>query len=204
MSCQVNETYVFGVLDWFRSLFIKQRDNFIKFNRFNNIIMGEDLELTANDWLLIFLKLNDRDPIKGRLMFVKMLFVANKEVLDNKLDKVFNFYPDKHGPYSKVFAQSLLELKNKELIAEKLLKKDFSYTYTYNLTEKGDSSIKNNFDSLDKSIQKRLSLLKKAFLEQGYMKVLRYVYQKYSEYTTASLIKENIPTFCGESTNYLF
>ena len=113
-------------------------------------------------------------------MFVKMLFVANKEILNNQLDDLFQFYPDKHGPYSMIFAKCLEMLKKEELITEKKIKQEFTLAYEYKMSEKGNEVIKDKLRLLNEELLKKLNALKSAFLSQGYNKVLRYIYQKYN------------------------
>lgn len=154
--------------------------------------MGALPKLECKDWILIFLRLNDNEVIRGRLMFIKLLFIANKEVLNNEIDGIFQFYPDKHGPYSRAFPKCIENLKQEQLITEKTYKTDFTMTYEYEITPKGINSINSKLQLLNEELTNRLKSLKSAFISQGYTKVLRYVYLNYPEYTTASIIRDDV------------
>lgn len=170
---------------------------FIKMGKFiNDNVSKQNMEvfsdISCEEWILLFLRCNNNQPINGRLMFVKMLFVADKEIFQGELNKKFIFYPDKHGPYSKLFPQCLSNLKETRLITEQEIRYDFSSSYEYKITPQGVEIINPKLSLINPEILKRLEALKSAFLSQGHKKVLRYVYQKYPEYTTSSIIKDDV------------
>lgn len=192
MSCKVSVTLeVFAMWLWLRRICLGTEDTFINEHRYSRYMTG-DGDFSSGDWLLIFLNLNKSQPIRGRLLFVKMLFVSNKELLNGSLEELFRFYPDKHGPYSKVFQSCLIGLQSEKMVEERELKSDNGRAYEYNITKMGQDKIHDRFASLDPTLIKQLSELKRAFINLGFMKVLRYVYQKYPEYTTESIIKEDV------------
>ncbi|PIU02547.1 MAG: hypothetical protein COT55_02910, partial [Candidatus Diapherotrites archaeon CG09_land_8_20_14_0_10_32_12] len=86
-----------------------------------------------------------------------MLFVANKELLNNTLDKLFNFYPDKNGPYSKTFQPCLNSLSQKGLVSELIKQTEMGNAYEYKLTTEGIEKANTPCDKLDSDLKKKLS-----------------------------------------------
>ena len=94
----------------------------------------QQTNLSTEDWVLALLSVVDQ-PIYGRLMLVKEVFLIAKEI-DPKLDKELDFFPYDLGPYSKVLAQKLNEMVSQGLI-EVGSKEGEDGEYVFSLTDKG-------------------------------------------------------------------
>jgi uncharacterized protein YwgA len=152
--------------------------------------------LTPEDWILAFFYAgpdrNKRNPeINGMLMLTKQFFVFIKEI-KNDLDGVFNFYPYDYGPYSLVL-QDLIDKLNKEGYIEV---KIYEERRDFILTDKGVERAKKTYEKLDDKTKQTLEKLRREATQLGYSGVLRYVYSRYPEYTTASKIRERVLNEC--------
>lgn len=149
-------------------------------------------EVSPKDWVLIFLSsgfetTEDEPSIQGWLMFTKQFFVFVKEV-KKELDAIFNFVPYDYGPYSFILQEDVEELVSKDYI--KVINNGDRKDYF--LTEKGREKAEECKKSVpDKTLQ-TISNLRKEATQLGYSGILRYVYTKYPEYTSASKIKEKV------------
>ena len=148
--------------------------------------------LTPEDWVLAFFYAcpdkEIRNPeINGTLMFIKQFFVFIKEIKKD-LDPIFSFIPYDYGPYSFVLKKAIDELVKEGYIIEKQSQDRVDYF----LTEKGIQRAKDLQTHIDEKILKKLENLRKDATQLGYSGVLRYVYTKYPEYTTASKIKQSV------------
>lgn len=148
----------------------------------------------AENWLLALLYANNQTPIYGKLMFVKELFIAANEVdeISEQLSNVFRFYPDKYGPYSQIFDNTLKKLKKEGLIEVKEEKISGSRRYIFKLTEKGKESASIFYNSLPDNVKYKLAKLKRGAEQLGYIGILKHVYTHYPRYAIVSKIKENI------------
>ena len=148
----------------------------------------------AENWLLALLYANNQKPIYGKLMFVKELFIAANEIdeISEQLLNVFRFYPDRYGPYSKIFDNTLEKLKNEGLIDVKEEKISESHRYVFKLTEKGKNVAAIFYNSLPDNVKYKLARLKRGAEQLGYIGILKHVYTHYPRYAIVSKIKENI------------
>ncbi len=146
-------------------------------------------EINPEEWILVFFyaggKLNFK--IIGTLMLVKQFFVFVKEI-NKELDSVFNFIPYYYGPYSFVLINKIDYLTTNKLIE----KKNIGGKVEYKLTTNGIEKSKQLWKYMDSSIAKKIINLRKDGTQLGYSGILRYIYSRYPEYTTASKIKEKI------------
>ncbi len=148
--------------------------------------------LTPEDWILAFFYAGpDRDKrnpeINGMLMLTKQFFVFVKEIKKD-LEGVFNFFPYDYGPYSSVL-QNLINKLNKEGYIEI---KTSGERQDFILTDKGVDRAKKVYEKLDEKTKKTLEKLRRDATQLSYSGVLRYVYSRYPEYTTASKIRERV------------
>lgn len=147
--------------------------------------------LDPNQWLLVLLEANDAQPILGKTVFIKQLFVMGKELFSD-IDEKFHFYPYNYGPYSSQFEHSL-----NQLIDEELIKVTFSdretpdnRRYDYSLTPKGKKVAEQIFSKLPLESQKSVTRYKRTLTKLGFFGLLNYVYSNYPEYAVNSkLIK---------------
>jgi len=151
-----------------------------------------DEQVSPEDWILAFFYAGpDRDvrqpQINGFLMFTKQFFVFVKEI-KKELDPFFNFVPYDYGPYSFVLKELIDKLIKEGYIEIKQSdeRKDFF------LTEKGSVRAKRVFEKMDKKTEKNLFNLRKEATQLGYAGVLRYVYSRYPEFTSASKIRGKV------------
>ena len=163
--------------------------NKLRKNSENNM---EKIQPNPEDWVLAFFYAGpDRDErhpeINGMLMLTKQFFVFIKEIRKD-LEDVFNFIPYDYGPYSFVL-QKIVDKLNKEGYLKIEVyedRKDFI------LTDKGMIRAKKVYEKLDKKTIMTLEKLRQDATQLGYSGVLRYVYLRYPEYTTASKIREKV------------
>ena len=147
---------------------------------------------SPEEWVLIFFyagaENSENNPIiNGFLMFTKQFFVFVKEIKKD-LDKQFNFIPYDYGPYSFVLKRNIDDLSKKGSIEIKR----YDDRQDFILTETGIKKSRILFDSLDDKTKQALQNLRHEATELGYRGVLRYVYSRYPEYTTASKIRERV------------
>lgn len=155
-------------------------------------LIDMDGQISPEDWILAFFYAgpdrNIRKPeINGFLMFTKQFFVFVKEVR-KELDPIFNFIPYDYGPYSFILKKLIDNLVKDGYI--EIRSSDERKDYI--LTQKGIDKGKIIFDSLDKKTERNLENLRKEATQLGYSGVLRYVYSRYPEFTSASKIREKV------------
>lgn len=68
-------------------------------------------DLTAKDFILLLLNVDNQKPIEGKLFIQKEIFLIVKEVY-NDLEDELNFIAYNYGPYSKPLNILLKELEN--------------------------------------------------------------------------------------------
>jgi len=154
--------------------------------------MRLESNISPEDWILIFLyagpdRETTRPSILGTLMFTKQFFVFVKEIKED-LEGTFKFIPYYYGPYS-VFLQRQLDTLSKNgyiEVVENEGRKDFI------IAEKGIEKIKNLYGALDKGTKIKIENLRREATQLGYSGVLRYVYSRYPEFTTASKIRGEV------------
>lgn len=148
------------------------------------VVHDKKTNLTNQDWVLVFLSLNNNQKICGKPMFNKLLFTADKDFLSGQLDGVFRFQPHMNGPYTRKFDTTITSLLKKDYI--EMNEKESTEGYVrveYTLTAKGVVKANTALKQLDTAIVNQLKKLKATFIKKGYSNVLRQVYEKYPEYT---------------------
>ncbi len=176
-------------------LYIKYMRNNHTEHIYIDIISNRDYmvePLTPEEWVLAFFYAGpDRDKkppeISGTLMLTKQFFVFIKEVKKD-LEDVFKFIAYDYGPYSFVL-QNLIDKLSKEGYIEVRI---FEEKRDFVLTEKGIERGKKAYEKLDEKTRVTLEKLRHDATQLGYSGVLRYVYSRYPEYTTASKIRERV------------
>jgi len=151
-------------------------------------------ELTAEEWILMFLLARQKSEIHGKLMFVKELFIASNEIeeISQNLREIFKFYPSHYGPYSDVFENSL---RNLEAVGDIITKEETINAKTriiYGITEKGEKRIQIVYGKLPEIVRERISKLKKGADQLGYVGILKHVYTHYPKYIIRSRIKGEV------------
>lgn len=122
------------------------------------------------------------DSIQGATRFQKLVFLAQEET---NLDDIFEFEPDKYGPFSAELAQTLDVLEQNGFI-----KKDVETNisgqerYDYRLTPRGHNAASNMVD--DQKYEKLLEegkKIKERHNRKSLDTLLKYVYRKYPDMT---------------------
>jgi uncharacterized protein YwgA len=150
-------------------------------------VTEQQTSLSAEDWVLALLSVVDQ-PIYGRLMLVKEIFLIAKE-FDPKLDKDLDFFPYDLGPYSKVLARKLNEMVSQGLI-EVRSREGEEGEYVFSLTDKGRVEGQRALAALPQSIRELLQRKRRGWDQLGYRGIVRLVYSKYPEYAGKSKIRE--------------
>lgn len=141
-------------------------------------------DLTAKDFILLLLSVDNQKPIDGNLFIQKEMFLIVKEVY-SELEDELNFIAYNYGPYSKELVILLEDLEENSLIEI-----DNSDGNKYQITDKGMEYLKNK--SFSNDIKQKIHNLKAGSNKLGYKGLLRYVYFTYPEYTENSKIKNDI------------
>ncbi len=147
-------------------------------------------------YLLLLLNANDASPIKHKLRLQKLMFLLQKEIIEERglqpsLEK-YNFDAYNYGPFSDDLIDDIEFLKDLNLIEVS----SENNTEVYRITEKGKKFLRNFLSKIPESQLKlikpfinELEKLKRKWNNVPLNKLLRYVYEKYPEYTEKSLIK---------------
>lgn len=147
-----------------------------------------DLSIEESIYSLLYADYNRF--IKGRLVFVKEIFLLCKEILPC-IESKFNFFPSHFGPFSIPLAKEIDKMKNDEKIkVEYLINELGDPVYRFSLTNNGISEAKKVFESLPCGLKNKLILERKKWDSYGYTGIIRYVYSRYPEYTENSKIKD--------------
>jgi|SRR5438445_9019107 len=147
----------------------------------------QQTNLSTEDWVLALLSVVDQ-PIYGRLMLVKEVFLIAKEI-DPKLDKELDFFPYDLGPYSRVLAQKLNEMVSQGLI-EVRSREGEEGEYVFSLTDKGRTEGQRVLGTLPQDVRELLQKKRRGWDQLGYRGIVRLVYSKYPEYAGKSKIRE--------------
>jgi uncharacterized protein YwgA len=157
---------------------------------------------------------NENEEIVGNTRLDKLMFLLEKETsLKRYIETDFKFDAYKFGPYSSELFDSvqalvnagLIEIKRSESeeyldeadryqIEQQLEENDESpkTTVIYSLTPEGKIVASVLFQSLSKTEQEELVSIKKTFNSINLKRLLQYVYRRYPESASQSVIKEEI------------
>jgi len=131
--------------------------------------------------------------IRGRTRFMKLLFLQKNE-LEMIEGPFYKFRPWDYGPFSKKFCEDAEELEHDGLLDIKLLRYKIDefregVLYIYSLTSNGrdlaEKLLKNSSPDIKETIESRL----KSFNEMPLFDLLRYVYDRYPNYLTRSILE---------------
>lgn len=149
-------------------------------------------QFSPDEWILIFFYASpDKNlpKVNGILMLNKQFFVFVKEIRKD-LDAVFKFAPLEFGPHSFVLMENINELIKRDLI--KTYTNSIDKRTDFALSEMGIEQAKKLYEKLDNDTKIKLETLRNEANKSGYSGVLRYIYSRYPEYTTASKDKLKI------------
>lgn len=131
-------------------------------------------------------------PVRGKLMLMKTMFIAAKEIVP-EADQVLAFYPKDYGPFSREVAKAVEDLAKKGLIVARGGGEDRETDRTdFYLAPAGSEQGEKVFLRLQPESQERLRELRAGAEEMGYSGIVRYVYAKYPEYISASKIRKAV------------
>lgn len=158
------------------------------------------------------------ESIQGRVRIMKLLFLMKMDAgLDRYISDYYAFAPYKLGPFEKAVYDDLDALVERNIIERKpakenqlglesrLLKElegeesiDFDRTKSnaiYTLTDTGKKFARayaKGAEQVDATILNKIRYIKSTWASQPLRRLLKYVYEKYPEYTTESEILEKV------------
>ena len=151
-------------------------------------------DLSIEDLVILLLGVTeDNAPVYGRTLLVKEIFLTIQEVLTKHSIKFQDpvFVPYKYGPYSFNLIDAVESMAMRGYIVRK--GKRGTRKEMFCLTDKGREVYKKLKDKISKRYPEFLKDLKEKRIgwdELGTEGILRYVYQKYPNYTERSKILE--------------
>jgi len=150
------------------------------------------IKMERSDWLITILhsqagrKGKIDDPIEGSIRLMKDVFLLFKEGNVELPNFYADFVPYLYGPCSFIVYRDLVDLKKSGLIDEmKLPNKRWS---TFRLTTKGQEKAEEIFNVLSEEVKKRIMEIKGLVDGFSFLSLLLYVYNRYPEYMTKSII----------------
>jgi hypothetical protein len=150
-------------------------------------------DFNASQWIIAWLALGNRFPIKGKTVFVKQLFVTGKELVPH-IDHLFGFFPHRFGPYSFVFDSALKEVVEKgfvEVTPHQESADDAPIRpprLDYRLSPAGEIEASRLFGKIPEESWIALEQYRKMLSRMGFWGLLTYVYSNYPQYTMFSEI----------------
>ena len=131
-------------------------------------------------------------PIRGKLMLMKTMFIAAKEIVP-EADKALAFYPKDYGPFSRHVAVGVEHLVRSGFVLARGAGEERETDRTdFSLTPTGKAQASQLFERLPAEVRKRIGELRDGAEEMGYTGIVRYVYAMYPEYISASKIRKAI------------
>lgn len=154
----------------------------------------EGVTRTVEDWILILLAVTENKAISGKLMFVKELFLLEKEVfpLITGRNESFQFYPYDYGPYSTKFARKLNELIREEYVEAIPIPETDEENFQFKLTEAGLRKAEEAMKKVTPEFVEMLRNKRRGWDQLGHFGITRRVYSRYPEYTIRSKIREEV------------
>jgi uncharacterized protein YwgA len=151
-------------------------------------------EFDASQWIAIWLALDNQSPVRGKTAFVKQLFVISKENVP-AIDRTFQFFPHRYGPYSKVFELTLTKMIRDGLVRETANQEFEGLTSTkaprldYELTPQGTALAGQLVSKIPSPQRMTLDSNKRLLSQMGFWGLIHYVYNNYPEYAIFSEIE---------------
>ena len=129
-------------------------------------------KLSAKDFILLLLNVDNQKPIEGNLFIQKEMFLIVKEVYAG-IEKELQFVAYNYGPFSQQLVNLLEELEENALIE----KNQTEGNNQYKITKKGMNYLKTK--NFSKEVLQKIHNLKVGSNKLGYKGLLRYVYFTY-------------------------
>lgn len=151
-------------------------------SKFKERMLRELKEDVVKKYSLLLLNAIDNEPIKGKTIFMKELFLISKNILE--LEEITDFEADNYGPSSDYVSNTLEDLE-----VVKLLNK---INGRYMLTDSGKEIV----DIIKKDISENeidmIEDMKRLCNNLNTDEILALVYYTYPEMTIESLVKDKI------------
>ncbi len=138
---------------------------------------------------LILLLINQLEYVRGKTRLQKLLFLlTSKFNLKNNL----NFQPNRYGPFSSNLNEEIKNLMDQGLIKETNDRESKELGYLYTINDQKQEEINKKIAKMDSSVINKLHEIVEEFGKMPLNKLLKYVYQRYPEFTTKSLWRGEI------------
>lgn len=138
-------------------------------------------------WILLLLWVNDNDPIKGRIRFIKEFFLFSIKFKEDLFD-ASQFFPYYFGPYSARVAYRINVLKSQNFITPFYKNMDWYYT----LSDRGIEIAELYAQEIASKEKEEIAKIKSNNRNLGLKDLLKEIYLHYDEYTARSLIKDQV------------
>lgn len=147
--------------------------------------------LSLDELILISLYAQQNNPIFGKTVFVKEIFVIYEEIFKNLTNFMIQdgeYYAYKYGPYSEKVEETVDDMMWSGNVHIHGRKADQSKVYS--LSEEGKERAKLLYEKLPKEVQTKLTETRMELDQLGHNGIINYVYHNYEKYTSESNIKE--------------
>lgn len=157
-----------------------------------------------NDTDLAFLLFHHAEEIEGTTELQKLFFLLQEETDFDEVyeDVCFEFEPYKYGPFSEQIYDELelligwgvleeVELDNVDEIREEEDRSSHA-GMRFRLTEQGRKAAEEVNRTLDDEVETQFEEVVNKYADMENEELLEYVYNQYPQYTTKSLIREEI------------
>ncbi len=139
---------------------------------------------------LALLQTNDEEPIEGITRFMKLVFLAQRETLQ---ETFYSYEPGQYGPYSKPLYDDIDKLEAQGFVRriDEPTDGDNDDKQTYVLTEKGERTLERARDCPESEFPEALDSLeavKRRYNGMDLWELLEYVYGEYPEMAENSVL----------------
>lgn len=145
--------------------------------------------IKRTDIVLLLLYGDNAYPIDGNTRFEKLIFLTQKEIIDKWdiiMSSPFNYQADRFGPMATEMYDEIAYLKENGMLEE------FGKNQ-YRITEKGKRFVEKIIAKrVPQKIIEAIDAKKRAYDRTDLINLLRYVYEKYPDYTEKSEIRDKV------------
>lgn len=145
--------------------------------------------IKRTDIVLLLLYGDKAYPIDGNTRFEKLIFLTQKEIIDKWnviMSSPFNYESDRFGPMATEMYDEIAYLKENGMLEE--IGKNH-----YKITDKGKRFVeKILFKRVPEKIIQAIDEKKRTYDRTELINLLRYVYEKYPDYTEKSEIRDKV------------
>lgn len=145
--------------------------------------------IKRTDIVLLLLYGDNAYPIDGNTRFEKLIFLAQKEIIDKWdiiMSSPFNYQADRFGPMATEMYDEIAYLKENGMLEE------FGKNQ-YRITEKGKRFVEKIIAKrVPQKIIEAIDAKKRAYDRTDLINLLRYVYEKFPDYTEKSEIRDKV------------